>query len=325
MEPKRLSPPKQSMVDLRSLIERRLQELLPLPQQGENLLAHAMHTGVLAPGKRTRSMLMLLTAKSLDGDLKVVLDLACAVEMVHAASLFLDDMPCMDNAQLRRGRLAAHLQYGEDIAVLASIALLSEACLVITNIENLPAYVRSRLVAALSCAVGRQGLANGQYLDLRGAAAKQSEEGIASLNKQKTGVLFAAALDMAAMASQADDHCRAELRAAAIDIGQAFQMRDDLEDGSPTVGMALKDRHKDQGKTTLVSLLGRETVKAKMLEHLRDAVAHLQAAIPRDPHLRDFVLQAFNVSSDEIESVSEPNLLHANHRNTYSAHQGALR
>ena len=209
--------------------------------------------------------------------------------------------------------------------MLASIALLSEACLVITNIENLPAYVRSRLVAVLSCAVGRQGLANGQYLDLRGSTTKQSEEGIAFLNKQKTGVLFAAALDMAAMASQADDHCRAELRAAATDIGQAFQMRDDLEDGSPVVGMPLKDQHKDKGKTTLVSLLGREAVQIKMLEHLRDAASHLQAAIPRDSHLCEFVLQAFNVSTDEIEMVSERNYLHATHRDSYSAHQGALR
>jgi geranylgeranyl diphosphate synthase, type II len=323
MEVKPVPSTSQSLIALKTLIEHRLRELLPLPDQGENLLVHAMHTGILAPGKRTRALLMLLTARSLGGNLRAVVDLACAVEMVHTASLFMDDMPCMDNARMRRGQLASHIQYGEDIAMLAAVALLSEAYLVITNIEDLPTRTRSSLVTRLSCAVGRNGLANGQYLDLRRTSVVRSEDGIASVNGQKTGILFVAALDMAAMASRADDESRASIRAAAHDIGQAFQMRDDLEDGMHTNGIALKDRNKDQGKTTLVSLLGREAVQFRMRKHIHQAVAHLRSAVPKDAQVAEFVLQAFEMPAYELDMIQA---CHPSQRaSTYSSLQGIAR
>jgi geranylgeranyl diphosphate synthase, type II len=135
----------ETLSELRGLIEHRLRELLPLPEREGDLLGQAMHTGVLAPAKRTRSLLMLLASKGLGGNVRAVLDLACAVEMVHTASLFMDDMPCMDNARIRRGRLAAHAQYGQDVAMLGAVALLSEAWrLVAARVSRRPALGAGR-------------------------------------------------------------------------------------------------------------------------------------------------------------------------------------
>ena len=280
-------------------IENRLRQLLPEPQS--NRLNHAMYTGVLAPGKRTRSVLMMLACQGLGGNTHAVLDLACAVEMVHTASLFMDDMPCMDNAQTRRGQPAAHVEYGQDVAMLAAVALLTESLRLVASIDSLAADVRSQLVVVLSRAIGPQGLAKGQYLDLHNGLNVRDEGDVAQVNEQKTGVLFAAALEMTALACHAGNRSKAALQAAASDIGQAFQMRDDLEDGSPPGIRATKDRNKDIGKSTLVSLLGREVIQRRMQKHLADAVCHLRTALPQDEQMVEFTLQAFGMQLHELD------------------------
>lgn len=282
-------------------IENRLMELLPLPKSEENPLIHAMHTGVLAPGKRTRSVMMMLACNGLNGNTKAVLDLACSVEMVHTASLFMDDLPCMDNAHTRRGLPAAHVQYGQDVAMLAAVALLAEALRLVASTSSLSADVRSHVVVVLSRAVGPQGLAKGQYLDLHNGPRVRGEQDIAVVNGQKTGALFSAALEMTALACNASIRSRTSLQAAAIEIGQAFQMRNDLEDGSHAVSSASKERYKDIGKSTMVSLLGRETVQLRMRKHLADAVVHLQAALPKDEQMVKFTMQAFGLPSSDME------------------------
>ncbi len=270
-----------------------------------------MHTGVLTPGKRTRSVLMLLACKGLGGNFHAVLDLACAVEMVHAASLFMDDMPCMDNSRIRPGRPAAHIQFGQDVAMLAAVALLTEALRLVASVSGLSADVRAQLVVVLSQAVGPQGLAKGQFLDLHNESDMRSEHDIAHVNDQKTGVLFAAALDMAALACSASSAARSALQSAALDIGQAFQLRDDLEDGSPMIANSTKDKNKDLGKSTLVSLLGRETVQIRMRRHLATAALQLRIALPDDSQMTLFVLHAFGVqaqSSDVLNANAETRL-----------------
>lgn len=284
---------------LPNAVENRLREVLPEPES--NRLNHAMYTGVLAPGKRTRSVLMMLACKGMGGNAPAVLDLACAVEMVHTASLFMDDMPCMDNAQTRRGQPAAHVQYGQDVAMLAAVALLSEALRLVASIESLSGEIRSQLVVVLSHAVGPQGLAKGQYLDLHNGLHVRDERDISQVNEQKTGVLFAAALEMTALACHAGTTAKTALRAAAIDIGQAFQMRDDLEDGSPPCDGLTKDRNKDAGKSTLVTLLGRDATQRSMQKHLTDAVFHLRAALPHDERMAAFTLRAFGLQVHELD------------------------
>jgi geranylgeranyl diphosphate synthase, type II len=265
---------------LRLQVDRRLAQLLPPDGEGRGSVAAAMRDGVLAPGKRLRPLLMLVVGGGLGGDSEALLDLACAVEMVHAASLVLDDLPCMDNARLRRGRPAIHVRHGEDVAVLAAVALLTQAYGVIAAAPLTDLAGRSLLVRVLSEAVGWQGLVRGQFRDLREGRQARPLADIASTNAEKTGALFVAALEMAAIAAGAGEASRTALRGAACDLGHAFQLRDDLDDlgqaGQPTG----KDIHQDEGKSTMVALLGAEAVRHLLAAHLARAEAQFRSALP---------------------------------------------
>jgi geranylgeranyl diphosphate synthase, type II len=307
-----LSASSSTLTLFRERIDRRLVELLPPPHDSHDRVAAAMHEGTLAPGKRTRPLMMLLVSRGLgfshdDGGL---LDVACAVEMVHTASLFLDDLPCMDNAWLRRGRLSAHARYGQDVAVLGAVALLSRAWCIVASADGLPPALRMQLVNVLCDAVGHDGLVRGQYRDLHEGSARRAEGEILSANQQKTGVLFTAALDMAARVAGAKENVRRALRNAASDMGQAFQMRDDLEDGNDQEAALTKDRHKDDGKSTLVALLGRAEVERRMRIHLQQAEQQLRHAFTHDPDVAALMLQAFGVpqeaASDSETDADDP-------------------
>ena len=291
---------------LRQRIDDRLAELLPVPRDAGDLVGAAMRDGVLATGKRTRPLLMLLIGKGLDRDSHALLDLACAVEMVHTASLFLDDMPCMDNSWLRRGQAAIHVRYGEDVAVLAAVALLSHSWCLVASAKGLPAQLRTELMVVLCDAIGTQGLVRGQYRDLREGAAQRGLDEIVSANQQKTGSLFSGALEMAARACGATVATREAVRAAAHELGHAFQMRDDLEDGAESLpgNAASKDRNKDVGKSTIVALLGRDEVKRRLQTHLLNAESQLAAAMPGGGHVVGMMLEAFGVPSQAPATVS---------------------
>ncbi|MDB5929663.1 MAG: Farnesyltranstransferase (Geranylgeranyl-diphosphate synthase)-like protein [Polaromonas sp.] len=282
---------------LRRQVDARLAELVPQPDDGHDLLGAALHEGVLAPGKRMRPLLVLLVGRSLGHRSRALLELACAVELVHAASLFLDDMPCMDNARLRRGRLAVHARYGEDVAMLGAVALLAQACAMVAGAPGLSGELRAQLAGVLCHAVGMQGLVRGQYRDLREGRAARLAEDIASTNQQKTGSLFSAGFEMAALAAGADEQVRLALRQAASALGHAFQLRDDLEDGAQTPATFGKDRHKDVGKSTLVALLGREAVAQCLAGHLAQAETQLRLALPADAGVALLVRKAFAMPS----------------------------
>ena len=287
---------------MRGLIDARLRELLPLPHDAHDRVGSAMHEGVLAPGKRTRPLLMLLVGRGLGAESNALLDLACAVEMVHAASLFLDDLPCMDNAWLRRGQPAIHARYGQDVAMLGAVALLSQACSISASVCDLPGERRAQLVQLLCEAIGTRGLVRGQFRDLHEGASPRQASDIASTNDQKTGALFAAALDMAGLTAGAGDAARRALRAAASDLGQAFQLRDDLEDACDELIDRMKDSHQDDGKSTLVALLGRNAVQRRLDAHLLQAGEHLRAAIPGNEGIIGLMLEAFGVETRAIEA-----------------------
>ena len=262
----------------RARVDQRLAEVLPPPTDRGGVAA-AMRDAVLAPGKRLRPLLMLATGRALGHDTAALLDAACAVEMVHAASLVLDDMPCMDDARLRRGRPAVHVAHGEDAAVLAAIALLAQANCLVASLPGLDGNLRARLVCVLGDAVGPQGLVRGQYRDLREGASARTPQAIAEANDQKTGVLFACALEMAALVADAPRavHC---LRAAASQLGQAFQLKDDLDDGTAPAGPLRKDLHQDSGKSTMVALLGRAAVERQLRFHFGRAEALVRSVVP---------------------------------------------
>ena len=281
---------------LRSQVEHRLAELVPPPDDVHDLMGAALHEGVLAPGKRIRPLLMLLVGDSLGHQSPALLDLGCAVEMVHAASLFLDDMPCMDNARLRRGRLAVHARFGQDVAVLGAVALVSQACGIAASVQGLPGEVPARLVRVLCRAVGLQGLVRGQYRDLREGAAARRIEDIASTNQQKTGSLFSAGFEMAGLAAGADEAVCSALRQAALELGQAFQLRDDIQDRTGTPAHCGKDSNKDAGKSTLVALLGLKPAQQRLARHLDEAHNQLHAALGPDQTVSRWVHEAFALS-----------------------------
>lgn len=246
-------------------IEARLAALLPDASHARDLVAAAMRDCTLAPGKRLRPLLLVLSAEGLGAGRQAALDLGCAVEMVHAASLVLDDLPCMDDASLRRGRATLHLAFGEDVAVLAAIALLSRAFGLVASLPGVAAEVRTELVATLATAIGSDGLVKGQLQDLRDGARPRSAEQIAETNQLKTGALFAAILGMAGRLAGARAEVLAALGQVAGEFGQAFQLHDDLRDCDPGNG---KDQGRDQGKSTLLALCGEAQVRRRLLAHL---------------------------------------------------------
>ena len=274
---------------LRQLLEQRIAYWL----DGEaDLLTAAMRAGALSAGKRVRPLLLMLVARDLGCTSPALVDVACAVEMVHAASLMLDDMPCMDNAMLRRGRPTIHVQFGEDVAILAAIALLSRAFGILASNQDIAPGVRARLVTRLSDTIGAQGLVKGQFLDLRGGL--RSPDDIATTNELKTGVLLGVSVDMAAIIAQADEATTASLRAFAFAAGQAFQIRDDLQDG-PGNDSAItgKDVSKDIGKATLIATLGAEQARRRLAGHLDEAERCLADALGERQGTRRLVRSLF--------------------------------
>ncbi|SHM47368.1 polyprenyl synthetase family protein [Phytopseudomonas punonensis] len=278
------------LMQLRAAIDGRLDELLPAASNERDLVAAAVRDGALAPGKRMRPLLLLLAANGLCASQRHALDMACAIEMVHAASLILDDMPCMDNAQLRRGKPTVHLTFGEDIAILAAVALLSRAFGVVASIEGLRPLVRTQLVEILANTVGSQGLVQGQLQDLRDGKHARSEEEIAATNNLKTGVLFSAIMDMAYLISDAPKPVRSVLQRFAIELGHAVQLYDDLQDINPNSD---KDQGKDDGKSTLLALYGEQKVRERLDEHLARAQVCLDEAYGGDVYIGRFLSMLF--------------------------------
>jgi len=260
------------LMDVHAAIENRLDELLPRCSDERDLVALAMRESTLAPGKRMRPVLLILAAQGLGHNGTQALDLGCAVELIHAASLVLDDMPCMDNAMLRRGKPTVHLKFGEDVAILTAVALLSRAFGIVATVDGLPHETRTQLVKVIADTVGMQGLVRGQFQDLRDGRQSRSSEEIAQTNDLKTGVLFGAIMDIAWLISNAVVETRPVLQNFAMELGQAFQMYDDLRDNSPDSD---KDQGKDQGKSTFVSLYGERKVHEQLQIHLSNAERYL--------------------------------------------------
>jgi geranylgeranyl diphosphate synthase type II len=178
----------------------------------------------------------------------------------------------MDDAPLRRGEPATHRAFGEDVAVLASITLLSRAFAIVASAAGLSAEQRARLVGILAQAVGSEGLAGGQFRDLRGGGAHEVIDGLSEANHRKTGALFVAAVEIAGVIAEASEPRIEELRGFATELGQAFQILDDLDDGEggrDGIG-------EDGDKLTVLSFLGRDGARHHLDRHLRQARASLR-------------------------------------------------
>jgi geranylgeranyl diphosphate synthase, type II len=249
-------------------IEENLIGLLEVPSAAPANLRSAMQHALLAPGKRIRPLILYLLAEPTKPMIEAVLRVGSAVEMVHTASLILDDLPCMDDADMRRSRPTTHVAFGQSTAILGAIALLTRAFGILSELEGVTPETRARLSAVLSHAVGWDGLVAGQELDVNGQSEISDTPDVENLIWLKTGVLFVAAAEMGAILRHATDHQIHAVRLYAKHFGLAFQTRDDLLDGMASVHDAGKDVKKDEGKTTLVSLFGASKAKQGCKHHL---------------------------------------------------------
>ena len=278
---------------LRCAVNERLDLLVPTGHRGPQRVNDAVRYALLAPGKRIRPLLTLLAAVDFGAPVADALDVACATEMVHTASLVLDDLPCMDDARLRRGQPTVHIRYDESTAILAAVALLNQAFATVTRTTRLPAETRVALVERLSAAVGFDGLVTGQECDLHDRTLNTTVARLEALNHQKTSVLFEAALEIGARVAGAADRSIDELRQVAAHLGLAYQIADDLFDISVPTGLQSKDIHKDDGKATVVSLLGAERARERFGHHLSEALKLLPARGTGGQPLRDYIVVTF--------------------------------
>jgi geranylgeranyl diphosphate synthase, type II len=279
---------------LRTSVNDRLRVLVPRTRADQHRLRQAIHSALLAPGKRLRPLFVILAARDLGQRAATVLDVGCALEMVHTASLLLDDLPCMDDAKLRRGAPATHILYGESTAMLAAIGMLSRAFEVISTMPDISSDVRAQLVSLLARAVGTSGLVGGQFYDLYQQNVGDPLQQLASTGELKTGALFVAAVDMVSTISDSTDlHARA-LRKFAAELGLAFQLLDDLLDVESTVEVLGKDVGQDAGKATLPDILGRHGARERLRHHLAamdDALASVDGGNGWLRSLKDLIFR----------------------------------
>ena len=220
-------------------------------------LQEAMEYSLMAGGKRIRPVLTLETCRLCGGAPEAALPFACAVEMVHTYSLIHDDLPAMDNDDLRRGLPTNHVVYGEATAILAGDALLTAAFEQLTR-TDLPAERIVEAVRCLSQAAGSAGMAGGQALDMAGEGRALGREELELLQSLKTGALLSAAAELGCIAAGGTAGQRAQVRAYAQALGQAFQIRDDMLYVTSSEEELGKPVGSDQvnGKSTFVTALG---------------------------------------------------------------------
>ena len=272
--------------DLRSWNTARLAEVEAalshwVAEDAPERLSDAMRYAVLDGGKRLRPLLVLAACEAVQGNTEAALRAACAVELIHAYSLVHDDMPCMDNDVLRRGKPTVHVKFGEAGALLAGDALQALAFeLLAPEGDAVPASIQANLCRLLARAAGHEGMAGGQAIDLASVGLALNEDALRRMHRMKTGALLQGSVVMGAVCGAPTPAVLDALRGYGAALGLAFQVVDDILDvtqDSATLGKtAGKDAAHD--KPTYVSLLGLEPSRAYAEALLVQALAALDAS-----------------------------------------------
>ena len=283
-------PFQEALARAAALTDSALDRLLVVPPDLEARVYAAMRYSALAPGKRLRPFLVLAGARLFGIARHCALQVAAAIEMVHAYSLVHDDLPAMDDSDLRRGRPTCHKEFDEATAILAGDGLLTAAfeVLVHPDTHSDPA-VRCELVAALAAAAGAAGMVGGQMIDLIAERQTLDIGAITRLQRMKTGALIAFACESGAILAKAPAEPRTALRGYAHDLGLAFQIADDLLDVEGSANETGKPVGADAaaGKATFVSILGAGRARAQAELLISQAVAHLDLFGRRAELLRE--------------------------------------
>jgi farnesyl diphosphate synthase len=275
-DPKALEPTLRAVA---GQVDSVLQALLPKPTGLIGRVQEAMRYAVLVGGKRLRPFLVLRSADLFGVPVERAERVAAAIELLHTYSLVHDDLPCMDDDDLRRGQPTTHKKFDEATAVLAGDALLTLAFEILGDPATHPSgEVRAELVLRLAKAAGSEGMIGGQMIDIEAPNNDFGREEVLLLQRLKTGALFEFSCEAGPILGQAGPDDRARLKAYAADLGLAFQVADDLIDATGSVEAAGKavGKDADKGKATLVSLLGIDGARAEALalaQRAADSVA----------------------------------------------------
>ena len=262
-------------------VDAALERLFQAPASDLERLYAAMRYSVINGGKRVRPLLVYAACESLGGDLAQADGAACAVELIHAYSLVHDDLPAMDDDDLRRGQPTTHIAFDEACAILAGDALQSLAFEVLGSDAGNPAdaALRLRMLATLSRAAGPAGMVGGQAIDLAAVGIKIDQQALERMHRHKTGALIEASVVLGAMASGKASAIQLNaLQQYAQAIGLAFQVQDDILDVESDTATLGKTQGKDEAndKPTYPALLGLEAAKAYALELRDQALAALR-------------------------------------------------
>ncbi|MGY6636559.1 MAG: polyprenyl synthetase family protein [Erythrobacter sp.] len=270
----------ESLKQVQTEIDSVFDAMLPVPADTSARLVEAMRYAAIGGGKRVRPLLVVSTASLFGVNRESALRAGAAIEAIHVYSLIHDDLPCMDNDDMRHGKPTLHKVFDEATAVLAGDALHALAFEILAEVEtSSDPFTRSELILTLGQASGMNGMAGGQMMDM-----VADEEGvqydlhtITRLQQLKTGALLAASVEMGAILGKVAPQGRAPLRAYARDIGLAFQIADDLldvEGDEDKAGKALR-KDEEQGKQTFVTLMGVDKAREQARALVDQAIGHL--------------------------------------------------
>ncbi|MBK9431419.1 MAG: polyprenyl synthetase family protein [Sphingomonadales bacterium] len=278
-------------------IDAQFDQLLQLPGDARDPLYAAMRHAAIGGGKRLRPLLVCATAELFNVDREAALRVGAAIEAIHVYSLIHDDLPCMDDDDLRRGKPTVHRAFDEATAVLAGDSLHALAFEILANSgTHADPFIRAELMAALAKASGPEGMAGGQMMDLEAEKSEFDLPTVTRLQALKTGALIAASVEMGAILGHVAHEGRIHLRGYARDVGLAFQIVDDIMDVEGDAALAGKALQKDAaaGKATFVSLMGLDRAKqqaAMLVEQAKNHLASYGAEADLLRAIADYVLE----------------------------------
>ena len=267
-----------SLTQIAADIDQEFDALLKLPGDARDRLYAAMRHAAIGGGKRLRPLLVTATAALFHVDRAVAVRVGTAVEAIHVYSLVHDDLPCMDDDDMRRGKPTVHRAFDDATAVLAGDSLHALAFEILASPQTHPdPFVRGELVSTLALASGPEGMAGGQMMDIEAENATFDLQTVMRLEALKTGALIAASVEMGAILGHIPPEGRTHLRGYARDIGLAFQIADDILDveGDPELAGKALQKDADAGKGTFVSLMGLERAKQQAEMLVAQANEHL--------------------------------------------------
>jgi geranylgeranyl diphosphate synthase type II len=267
--------------DRRKIVEEALQRYLPGEDNIPADIYKAVRYSVFSGGKRIRPILCLAAVEAVGGDMAPAMPVACALELIHTYSLIHDDLPAMDNDDFRRGKPTCHKVFGEDIAILAGDALLTEAFVLLSRAEKvrLPAERRLAVIQEIAQAAGISGMVGGQTLDVVSGKSVPDENTLNEIHRRKTGALIVAAVKSGAIVSNAREDKIQALAKYGINVGLAFQIADDILNVEGDRELMGKETGSDavRDKLTYPSLLGLNLAKEKLAKYIDAAIASLSA------------------------------------------------